>query len=350
MAFIQMYYYLFSFKKLVNYNYNRSLSRKEAVSVIIAARNEKENLAAYLPLILNQNHENFEVIVVNNFSTDGSFECLTSFSHKRLKLIDHKGKKGKKAALQVGIEAAKYGLLLFTDADCKVNSEDWISLMSSGFETNTEFVLGFGAFLKSDTLLNKVIRFEGLLNAIQYFSFTLKGSPYMGVGRNLAYRKSTFIKAKGFDQHQNVLSGDDDLIVNQMATAKNVNIVIDQKSHMTSEAETNWLSFYRQKRRQLSAGVYYKPQDRLKLAVFGASNFLYYLLLVSLLLSSPHTLFIFGIFVLKQFCEYLVVGKLCQRLENIDLVIWLLIIEPIYLIVITIAGVSTWFRKVDRWK
>lgn len=349
-VFIQLYYYLFPFRRFANHCFESTLSRTKPVSVIIAAKNEKENLQAYLPLILNQQHDVFEVIVVDNFSSDGTSEWLTSYQHKRLKVIHHEGEKGKKAALKTGIESAKYEYLLFTDADCKVNSEDWISLMVSAFKPKTEFVLGFGAFFTSNTLLNKLIRFEGLLNATQYFSFALNGSPYMGVGRNLAYLKSTFTKANGFTEHQKVLSGDDDLLVNQMATAENVEIMIDQKSHMISEGEWNWHSFYRQKRRQLSAGIYYKTQDKMKLAVFGASNFLYFPLLVSLLILSPYTLFILGIFVMKQVCEYLVFNKLCQKLENRDLVAWLLIIEPIYWIVITIAGISTWFRKVDKWK
>lgn len=347
---IQLYFYFFQFNGLMKYRSITKLDRKKPVSIIIAAKNELENLKAYLPLVLNQNHEIYEVIVVNNFSTDGTWEYLSSLNHERLKVFDYAEKKGKKVALQAGIQQAKYEMLLFTDADCRAQSEDWVSTMTGAFGEKIEFVLGYGAFEKQSTWLNKVIRFEGLLTAIQYFSFALKGEPYMGVGRNLAYLKSTFTKAEGFNSHSEVLSGDDDLIVNQMGNAENIALVLDRGATMISYGEASWLTFYRQKRRQLLSGNLYKVKDRIKLALFGASNFLYYALLVSLLLNFENTTFILGIFVVKQVCEYIVFFKLCRQLGNKDLIKWLPIVEPFYLVFIIIAGVSTWFQKVDRWK
>src|SRR5690606_33778770 len=122
---------------------------------------------------------------------------------------------GKKYGLTLGIKAASHEWILLTDADCRPNSRRWIRSMSRYFDEDTQFVLGFSPYRATAGLLNLFIRFETMLTAIQYFSFGWLGNPYMGVGRNLAYRKSKFLEEKGFNNFLHVTGGDDDLFVNQ---------------------------------------------------------------------------------------------------------------------------------------
>src|SRR5581483_1786901 len=135
-------------------------------------------------------------------------------------------KTGKKFALTMGIKASKNEYLLFTDADCRPASANWITRMAVNFNRSTEIVLGYSPYQSAGGLLNSFIRFETIRTAINYLSAALAGNPYMGIGRNLAYTKTLFFKNKGFASHMHVMSGDDDLFVNENATAGNTTIEI----------------------------------------------------------------------------------------------------------------------------
>jgi len=231
---IQIIYYLLIFLRIIIYKQSTNEEINEPVSVIICARNEAENLQKFLPTILEQKYSNFEVIVVNDSSTDDTDVVLRKFQNSYPNLYvtyidrDLDYKHGKKLAVTIGLKAAKNDLVLFTDADCIIDSNLWIENMQKMFTPKTKIVLGYGGYIKERGLLNKMIRYDTLFVAIQYFSYALIGMPYMGVGRNMAYRKSLFFENKGFASHLKIVSGDDDLFVNENATKKNTKIVINK--------------------------------------------------------------------------------------------------------------------------
>ncbi|MGI4730048.1 MAG: glycosyltransferase, partial [Janthinobacterium lividum] len=241
------------------------------VSVIICARNEAENLRQNLPFILNQNYPDFEVVVVNDCSSDDSSYVLDHFKadHSNLKIVtvsEHRRfKTGKKFALTMGIKAAKNEHLLLTDADCLPASENWIQLMQQCFSAEKEIVLGYSPYKKTSGFLNTFVRFETVKTASSYLAAALKNKPYMGVGRNLAYTKSLFFGAKGFAAHMHVLSGDDDLFINQNANAVNTTVQVDAEAHTFSETKTSLRAYYRQKKRHMGVGKYYKRRNRILL-------------------------------------------------------------------------------------
>ena len=166
--------------------------KQEPVSVIVCARNESENLQRFLPSLFQQDYPQFEVVVVNDCSYDDSEEILEAFAEqysnlKIVNLVEHeKYRHGKKFALTLGIKAAKYDLLLMTDADCEPLSDQWISSIQRNFTNETDIVLGYSPYFKKGGFLNSFIRFEAFVTALNYFSFAMVGKPYMGVGRNLA--------------------------------------------------------------------------------------------------------------------------------------------------------------------
>ncbi len=249
----------------------------QPVSVIVCAHDEEENIKELIPILLNQNHPEFEIIIVEDRSNDGTYDYLLEATkhHSRLKMVRVTNKpevmNGKKFGITLGIKAAKYEWVLLTDADCRPASQHWIARMSEYFTPNAQLVIGYSAYQKLPGLLNSFIRFETLLTAIQYMGFALLDKPYMGVGRNLAYRKSLFLDNKGFNKYLTITGGDDDLFVNQYTTKANTQLALGLDTVTFSKPKTTLQEFYYQKIRHLSVGKYYKFETKLWLGFFTLS-------------------------------------------------------------------------------
>ncbi len=288
-ASIQIFYYLFFFSRLVFYKpVAKTITQTHPVSVIICARDEAENLAKNLPGSLVQAYSStHEVIVVNDNSFDESKYLLEEFerSFRHLKVVELKQEAklipGKKFPLSIGIKSAKHEIVLLTDADCVPASELWIDKMQSSYDDGTEIVLGYGAYHKKRGLLNKLVRWETFHTALQYLSYALAGIPYMGVGRNLSYKKTVFFRHKGFSAFNHVASGDDDLFINTAATKKNTKINIAEDTFTLSEPPASWKQWLKQKSRHYSTAKYYRPLHKFLLGLYSFSHFLYYPLVVA---------------------------------------------------------------------
>jgi len=283
---VQLYYWLFIFRKFPRIKYQNKKKQndeKPPVSVIIAARNEADNLQEYLPFVLSQKYHAFEVVVVNDCSEDDSEFVLAKFQEQYANLHvttikpDQKFTHGKKLALSIGIKAAKHEWLLFIDADCYPSSDYWIEHMANNFHDDYKIVLGYGGYNNGDGFLNKLIRYDSLLIAIQYISLAIKGIPYMGVGRNLAYRKSLFFESKGFASHAGLLSGDDDLFVNQNAKKNNTAVEFSKESFTFSKPKTSWYEWKLQKSRHFSTFKFYKFKHKFVLGLEPITRYLFFL-------------------------------------------------------------------------
>jgi glycosyltransferase involved in cell wall biosynthesis len=288
MTAIQLFYYLFFFKRLATYKSEPKLQSQEyPVSVIICARDEAHNIVKNLPGILVQDYKTtHEIIVVNDNSQDESKYLLDEFkkSFKNLVPIDltqeAKMIPGKKFPLSMGIKTAKYEVVLLTDADCVPASEFWLQKMQAAYQPGVEIVLGYGAYYKMPGLLNKLIRFETFHSALQYFSYALAGHPYMGVGRNLSYKKALFFNNKGFSAINQIPGGDDDLFINKVATPTNTAIMVDPDTFTFSSPKRTWDEWWSQKNRHYSAARYYKPKYKRLLGIYSLSHALLYPLFV----------------------------------------------------------------------
>jgi poly-beta-1,6-N-acetyl-D-glucosamine synthase len=329
---------------------------RHPVSVIICARNEEKNLEKNLPSILLQDYPNFEVVVVNDCSVDDSHMILRGFSslYHHLKVVtinEHERfKHGKKFAVTLGIKAAANDYLLFTDADCEPASKNWIELMQRHFRGETEIVLGYSPYKKYSGFLNKLIRFETIMTALNYFSFALAGKPYMGVGRNLAYTKSLFFKGKGFAAHMHIPSGDDDLFVNQNATADNVAIEIQPETHIHSEPETSFRSYFRQKLRHMGAGKAYKAEHKKMLSLQVGSAILFYVSLVGLIFLGAQWWMLLAFYFLRLIVQLIVFYPVLKKLDSKDLIWWIPILDLIFNFYIIVLSIVSLFRKKVKWK
>ena len=285
---VQLFYYLYFFRRLAVFTpAEKTASQEYAVSVIICARDEAGNLVKHLPGILVQDYKStHEVIVVNDNSVDETKYILEEFkkSFKNLNPIalsqEAKMIPGKKFPLSIGIKSSRYEVLLLSDADCVPASEHWIQYMQDGYAPGIEIVLGYGAYHKRPGFLNKLIRFETFHSALQYLSFALAGNPYMGVGRNLSYKRELFFQNKGFSSINHIPGGDDDLFINKVTTPTNTTIVIDKEAHTLSEPKKTWGEWVKQKTRHYSTARYYKPRHKFLLGLYSFTNVLIYPLLI----------------------------------------------------------------------
>lgn len=276
---VQLFYYFFFFTRLAFYgkgaNYGNTMP---GVTVLVCAWNERENLIELLPLLDAQEYPQYEVILLDDRSDDGSEEFIreniNNWKHIRYIRINDQFAHvtPKKYALTVGMKQAKYPIALMTDADCRPTSNHWITAMTSRVTETKDIVLGFSPYFKQKGLLNWFIRCETFYTAVQYLSFALSGMTYMGVGRNILYKRAVFFANKGFYTHRHVFGGDDDIFLNEVSTSSNTTISIEEDSFVYSVPKTSWKSWYRQKQRHLSVSRYYKPRNKVLLGMLSGAH------------------------------------------------------------------------------
>jgi len=356
-TFIQLFYYLFFFLRLaIHKTKAKNVSQTHPVSVIICARDEAANLVKNLPGALVQKYKTtHEVIVVNDNSLDESKYILEEYQRefKQLQLVELKQEArfipGKKFPLSVGIKTAKHEVVLLTDADCVPASEFWIEKMQDGFKDEIEIVLGYGALHKKKGFFNKMLRWETFHTALQYLSYAKSGMAYMGVGRNLSYKKSVFFRHKGFSAHNHVPGGDDDLFINKAATKKNTAIVIDKDSFTLSAPATTWKQWIRQKKRHYTTSKYYKPLHKFLLGLYAFSLFLFYPLFIASLFifSWKLTLIAFAIrFIVQAF----VIFKTTNKLDEKDLFPWFVFFDVWMFFYYLYFSFSLFKKPAKKWK
>lgn len=353
--------YYYGYKLLNNYSESeepyilKNKNLPEPVSVIVCAHNEKENLMKLLPKLYAQNFKRFEIVVVDDRSTDGTLDFLLKEKdqHSNLKVVWARFRpphiKGKKYALTLGIRAATYDKLLLTDADCLPDSSDWIRGMSAPLEESKTFVLGYSPYQRQKGLLNAFICYETLHTAALYFSAALAGRPYMGVGRNLVYRKSFFLMKKGFYKHISVMGGDDDLFVNQHATHENVAISMDKRTKVHSQPKTSLKEYYHQKTRHLSVGKHYKNFDKKWLGVLSLSQVVFWWGFIGLILVGTEPYFVISGLLIKGLLQFLFLKTATRKLsEPINLAL-LPILDFLYVIYYVVLGISALSSNNTRW-
>ncbi|MEM6327895.1 MAG: glycosyltransferase [Bacteroidota bacterium] len=250
------------------------------VSVVVAARNESARLGALLDYLTRQTHGAFEVVIVDDRSTDATAEIVSQRADTfpvplrlvRVRESDATDLPPKKHALTVGIEAATHERLAFTDADCTPPPGWLATLARHAHETPEAVLVGYGP-LVGDGWLGRFCRYETARTAALSAGAIGHGWAWHAVGRSLSYPRALWHRLGGFAAHADSLSGDDDLLV-QHAQREGVTIryVLDAEAHVPSPAPTTWRAFWRQKRRHASAGAHYDRRVLLGLGAMQVSS------------------------------------------------------------------------------
>lgn len=354
---IQLFYYLVVFGKFAFMKSQKSTPKKVPISVIVCAKNEEENVVKFIPILAEQDYPDYEIVLIDDASSDNTLDIFEGFEkqYPNVRLVKVENNEAfwgnKKFALTLGIKAAKKDYLLFTDADCYPASKDWIREMSSNFTAEKTIVLGYGAYERiAGSFLNKLIRFETLLTAVQYFSWAKMGHPYMGVGRNLAYKKEEFFNVRGFMDHMKIRSGDDDLFINQAAKASNTTICATPESFTYSMPKTSFKEWFTQKRRHVATAHYYKAFDRAQLGGFYISQLLFIILPIVLLAFQYQWIIVLSLIGFRYIFTWTTLGLAAGKLREKDVMYWFPVLELVVLFTQLNIFITNLVSKPAHWK
>lgn len=325
------------------------------ISVIIVGRNEAENWRTNLPLFCNQEYPNFEVVAVNDRSVDESEEVLEAmqkqFKHLKVVAVQENDKfwNGKKYGLTLGIKAASNELLLFSDADCKPSSAQWLAYLAQGFSKDRDVVLAHGALERTKGFVNALSRWETQRTALSYMGWSMLGMTYMGVGRNMGYKRELFYANRGFANHMNLPSGDDDLFINEVAKKRKVSIRLHPKAHTLSPTRTTFNSWIAQKTRHLSTSRYYKPVHKLILGSVTAVDFVFWPSLIAAALLLPLNPVLAGLVAARFAFSTVVLAVGRSRLGQADLAWRWIYLEPVLLFSLVLVQFKVFFSPKPKY-
>ncbi|NOT38297.1 MAG: glycosyltransferase [Saprospiraceae bacterium] len=303
----------------------------EPVTVVICAHKVAENMSQNLYSVLTQQYPHYEAVIINDGPDPDLQQLLRGIQEKfaNIQVIDHiKTSEGKKAALTKGIKSAKYEWILLTDSDCRPSSNRWIHEMMTKTQNEKNIIIGFSPYDKKENLLNQFIRFEAVINAIQYFSMARIGMPYMAVGRNMMYHKSIFKEEK---LRTELTAGDDDLLINSQANSSNTGICLNPDSFVFTEAKNSWKEYFFQRMRHYNVSNYYKFSSQ----VFLLSHFISFFglwLCAILLFINGKILIPLGCLIFYIGISSAIFAKNAIRLSAKDLVIRYAYLNVLYLL------------------
>jgi glycosyltransferase involved in cell wall biosynthesis len=355
-VFIQLIYYWVIFSKVAFYKKSNSIGENLIpCSIVVCAHDEEENLKELVPLLLEQDHPEFELIVVEDRSNDDSYEWLLTYkpSASKLKIVkvDHVpgDLNGKKYGLTLGIKAAQYNHIVLTDADCRPASKSWLRQMVSQYKEGTHIVLGYSPYQKGKGILNGFIRFETLWTGVQYLGLALANIPYMGVGRNLSYKKDFFLGNKGFLHHMKITGGDDDLFVNQWANKNNTEVSIGTESSVISIPKKTWSSYLTQKKRHYSVGKLYKAKHKILLGLLYLCNLVFWISVVPVMILNFENYYLWTLIFLRLISFYIVLGLSIKKLGDTSSIWSLLIFDFLLVWFVIISAPGAVLSRRIKW-
>jgi len=299
--------------------------------------------------LVRQDYPIYEIIVVDDYSEPAEQKEMETMLSRLPDVFLFRSDRapGKKHALSLGIEKANHDIILCTDADCLPAGPSWIKTMI-GKTSGHEMVLGYAPYFQKAGRLNPFIRFETVMTGMQYLSWAMLGLPYMGVGRNLLFPKSSFIKSEPYKNSKEVPYGDDDLLVQAVKGHISVKVCLDRNSFIYSEPALTFNQWIAQKHRHLSAGSYYSLWSWLQPGIFGIGLILHWFLLIPMMwyhISVGFDLAFFG----GVFIRWFGYGYWTKRLGDQDTKWFYPWYETGYSIYLAIMGVYTFLVKKKGW-
>ena len=293
--FVQLYYWLGRYGGLPRFRNNRGIRPQipsPPVSVVVVIReNGYYFIENYLPLLLGQRYDEFEVVAVDCSYDEEIGELLheKSLACSRLHVTAIKQQRsaghGTKLALTVGIKACAYEHIVFTTTDCYPSSDKWLSLMAKGF-INGDIVIGYCGIEIRKGFANRMIRCNRLATSVRYLAAAIRGRAYRGISHNIGYTKSLYFAHKGFN-HLNMNIGDDDLFIQTIATPTNVSIIMNPHATVR-QMQYGGLGWWHAMRKTLTYAFRYYPRGiRTSISFELWSRMLFFLTAIAAIILLP---------------------------------------------------------------
>ncbi len=331
----------------------RSMPINPPISVIVCAHNEEKNLTDLIPKILNQEYPIFELIVVNDRSTDGTISTFNNFTSPQLQTINisktPRDWNSKKYALKQGVSKAKYDWVLVTDADCLPASNNWIKSMANHIHSQTEIVLSAAPINAIPGFLNQIIQFETFQTSFQFLGLASVKHPYMGLGRNMLYKKNLIETSQIFDEYKSLTGGDDDLLINEKSSKNNTSINIDNRAFCYSNPKETWKKWLIQKIRHLSVGKHYKTSSKLIISLLHTSTLLFYACSLYLIVKNQDFFFTLILFSLRTLTIFFIFDMVSKKLGCKIRKYYIIVLDVLYMSYIWTIGPLAMFLKRIRW-
>ncbi len=319
------------------------------ISVVISFKDEEKNLKLLLSALdkINYPQDKYEIIFVDDNSTDNSAEIIKSSVVENFRLISAKDKllPAKKGALEVGIENAKFEVIAITDADCKPES-GWLKSISARIAEGYDIVFGYSPLVSEKNFVSKISSYENYRNYILYFSSAGLGLPYSATSRSIAFTKDSFYKLSGYRQTTDTLSGDDDLLIREAVKHKlRISAFRYRNDFVYSYPSSSFKEYFKRKSRHLKTSHHYLLRHKILLTLWHSIN------ITSLfsVLFMPISLFFIIPFTTKFLADFIIIKKAEPILPNNFKIYEILYLQPIYEILLIVNFMNSLFRK-DQWK
>jgi len=344
---VQLIYFWVVFGKLAFYKKKQTLKAQPPVTVVITAHNQYNDLRQNLPYLLEQDYPEFEIMVVNDNSDDGSGELLTDLSrqYSNLSIVELKQSlnwfSGRKFPLSLGIKSARYDLLILTDTICRPVSKRWIKEIVAIHTPETDIALGYSTF-DTKSKINLWFRFSAFYDGLFYLSMALAGKPFKGIGKNLSYTKQLFYNHKGFSSHYKINLGDDEIFINQTANKRNTNIQISQHSKVAVVKSMSFSNWVKSERTRIFIRRFFKTGSRFLISLYHSTAFLFFATFASLLLLKFNWMMVLPLFGLRLISQYIIFGLAAKKLTEKGL----LLFSPLLEVFLVFFDFLIWFAMI----
>ena len=351
---VQLVYFWVVFSKLAFYKKRQTSDAQPPVTVVITAHNQYNDLKQNLPFLLEQDYPEFEIMVVNDNSDDGSDELLTDLSrqYNNLSIVNLKQSlnwfSGRKFPLSLGIKSARHELLILTDTICRPVSKSWINEIAPAHTPETDIVLAYSTF-ETKSKINRWFRFSAFYDGLFYLSMALAGKPFKGIGKNLSYQKQLFYSHKGFSSHYKINIGDDEIFINQTANKRNTNIQISPQSKVVVVKPVSFSSWIKSEKTRIFIRRFFKTGSRFFISLFRSSAFLFYISFVSLLILGFNWMLVLPLFALRLISQYLIFGMAAKKLDEKNLLLFSPVLEIVLIFIDFIIWFLLIFSRKNRW-
>jgi cellulose synthase/poly-beta-1,6-N-acetylglucosamine synthase-like glycosyltransferase len=321
------------------------------LSIIVAAKNEEQNINSLIDSLekLNYPNEYFEVIIVDDNSTDHTAELIqskiTGKNNFTFTTAHQKEIEGKKGALSIGIKNAKHNFIVITDADCKPEI-NWLKAMASKLNEGFDFVFGVAPIKSGNTLVEKISAFENLRNTFLTVAAVGLNIPYSAAARSFAFSKKSFERIGGYTNTTETLSGDDDLLLREAVKHKmSIGTVIEPEAFVYSSAPKSFDEYFKQKKRHIQTSFYYLPKQKLFLGFWHLINlislFSVILIFISPVLAMP--------FVVKLVYDLFVVIRHQKEIGHSFRFYEIIYLQIIFELFVVVNFFNSLFGKIE-WK